>query len=640
MKLKLKSIRTFFLFLILTGNCINLFSQNIVKINSIIGLQSAINSASPGDTLLLADGTYLNSSLTIGKSGITVKAETPGGVFLNGTQYINITGNNITFSGFQFTDGNVGESNVIDVDGDYNTLTQLNFKGYSAKKYIVIKGGTKYNEISYCNIENKPVSAVIGCTIQISTSFNTAGYHKISYCSFKNFPGPGGDYGNEPIRIGLGAERDNISRTIVEYCYFENVGPGDGESISVKCCENVCRYNTFTNNPDGMLVFRNGDRNVAYGNFFINGSGGIRIKEARDSYCYNNYFETGLADPVTLQYETATPLNNAIFVYNTFVNSEKIDLGKPGPTNVTFANNIFKKASGNIFKNATGNETWIENIYYGSLGISASSGLINKDPLLEKNADGFYGLSELSPAIDAATEDYPSILDIANVDDDPFILQNISGQSRTKTNGLKDIGCDEFTTGVVINRPLNLSEVGPSYLGGPSVILKHQTIEFVALPPMFVNDPDFNPGAIASSGLPAIYESSDTTVTIIVDGLIRLKTAGTTFITASQNGNDKYKPASEVSQKLVVNWITHAPNLNFESDNFFIYPNPATNYIKLSGEINCTGDNYAIISMDGKTIIKGRIQQKEHQINISKLPSGKYILNIERKKISQVFEKL
>ena len=88
------------------------------------------------------------------------------------------------------------------------------------------------------------------------------------------------------------------------------MGLGDSESISNKSCENIFRYNTFTNNPEGKLVFRNGDSSIAYGNFFINGSGGIRIKEARNIYCYNNYFETDETDALILQYVPETPSDN------------------------------------------------------------------------------------------------------------------------------------------------------------------------------------------------------------------------------------------------------------------------------------------------------------------------------------------
>mgnify|MGYP000665030550 FL=1 len=189
-------------------------------VSSVAALQTAINNASAGDVLVLANGTYLNSTLTIGTSNITVKAATSGGVFLNGTNAINISGSHVVFSGFQFTSGNIGTGTVLEINGSYNVVTQLNFSDYYAAKYIHINDGTQYNEITFCNLEKKPAAAAIGCTIQISTSPTVIGYHKIRYCSFQNYYGVGGDNGNEPIRIGLGSERANASRTIVEYCFF------------------------------------------------------------------------------------------------------------------------------------------------------------------------------------------------------------------------------------------------------------------------------------------------------------------------------------------------------------------------------------------------------------------------------------
>lgn len=442
-----------------------------ITVSTIVALQSAINSASAGDTIILANGTYLNNSINISKSNIVVKAATPGGVFLNGTNSISLNGNYITFSGFQFITGSIGSSYVILVYGSHNILTQLNFNGYLAKKYIEVKAGTQYNEISYCNIEHKPdtsiAGAVLGCAIQINTSPTIPGYHKIRYCSFQNFPGLGGDYGNEPVRIGLSTESTNNSRTIVEHCYFNNTGLGDGENISVKCCENVIRYCTFTNNPEGMLVFRNGNRNIAYGNFFINGSGGIRIKEANDIYCYNNYFETagtsGTANAIAFNYISPN-LTNINLLYNTFVDCGDIDLGGVGPTNVTISNNIFKKNTGNIFSSPNNSTTWLGNIYSGTLGISIPLGMTNINPQLILNTDNYYGLSSTSPAINASGSAFPAILDIANVDDDPLLMLDISGQIRPSSISLKDVGCDEYTTGTILNRPLTVNDVGPSYL--------------------------------------------------------------------------------------------------------------------------------------------------------------------------------
>jgi hypothetical protein len=178
------------------------------------------------------------------------------------------------------------------------------------------------------------------------------------------------------------------------------------------------------------------------------------------------------ADAVTFIYDTTTypvVLNNINFIHNTFYNCGTIDLGGTGPTNNTWANNIFFKSSGAIFSNANSGTTWLGNIRQGTLGISIPSGMTNTNPLLVTNADGYKGLSVSSPAIDAASSGYPSILDIAVINDDPSLLFDGGGKSRPTTIALKDVGSDEFTSGGTTNHPLVVSEVGPSYLGGPSL---------------------------------------------------------------------------------------------------------------------------------------------------------------------------
>jgi hypothetical protein len=280
----------------------------------------------------------------------------------------------------------------------------------------------------------------------------------------------GGDYGNECIRIGNSTLSTFISRTIVEYCYFEDTGLGDSETLSVKSRENILRYNTMNNNPDAMFVFRRGDNNVAYGNFFIN-SGGIRVKEANNIFCYNNYFEKsgvgGTMNAVSYIFDTSNStyvLDKINFLHNTFVDCGMIDFGGTGATNGTWANNIFKK-TGTIFQNANTGTTFKGNIYSGTLGITIPVGMTNLDPKLALNPDGYYGLTSTSPAIDAANATYPAILDVANIDDDPTLLLDIKGLPRTASAILKDVGCEEYNvSGTVLNRPLKLADVGPTYL--------------------------------------------------------------------------------------------------------------------------------------------------------------------------------
>ena len=449
------------------------------NVSTIADLQSAIDTSNCGDIIILADGHYTNTTLNINRSNITVKAATNGGVYFDGVNDININGNYVKFNGFQFTSGDIGANYLINIFGSHNTISQLNFNGYHAKKFIEIGQNTQYNTIEYCNISKLADDNIdeIGCAIQVRTSYTTPGYHKIRYCSFQNFDGIGGDYGNEPIRIGLSTENSNKSRSIVEYCYFNNTGLGDSETVSIKSQENTIRFCTFTNQQNAMLSFRNGDNNVAYSNFFIN-AGGIRVKEANNIYCYNNYFQNSgttsgsfSADAVTYVYDTTTypvVINNVNFVHNTFYNCANIDFGGIGATNNTWANNIFKKDSGSIFMNANAGTTFAGNIYQGTLGITIPSGMSSANPLLTTNSENYYGLSTGSPAIDAASSSYPAMLHITNIDDDSSLLYDISGQSRPLAVNLKDVGCDEFTTGTTTNHPLALTEVGPSYLGGPS----------------------------------------------------------------------------------------------------------------------------------------------------------------------------
>ncbi|WPV00721.1 LamG-like jellyroll fold domain-containing protein [Mucilaginibacter sp. cycad4] len=89
-----------------------------------------------------------------------------------------------------------------------------------------------------------------------------------------------------------------------------------------------------------------------------------------------------------------------------------------------------------------------------------------------------------------------------------------------------------------------------------------QTIAFNVLPSKNVNDTDFDAGAVASSGLLASYTSADTTVASILNGKIHIKRAGTVSITALQNGNATYLPASSVSQSLTINKLAQTITFN------------------------------------------------------------------------------
>jgi hypothetical protein len=86
-----------------------------------------------------------------------------------------------------------------------------------------------------------------------------------------------------------------------------------------------------------------------------------------------------------------------------------------------------------------------------------------------------------------------------------------------------------------------------------TVAKNSQTITFNALPAKTYGDAAFSAGATASSGLAVSYLSSDTSVaTVATNGLITIRKAGTSTITASQAGDGNYQAATSVSQALTV----------------------------------------------------------------------------------------
>jgi hypothetical protein len=439
---------------------------------SISALQSRINNSSTisGDIITLADATY-TGSFTINKSGITIRAVTNGGVTLIGSSSVTMNCSNSTLSGFQFKNGNVGTVNVVETTGNANKIIQCNFFNIIAHNYININAGSANNEITNCNIEGKPATMNAGPTIQINTSPTIISYTKIRYCTFMNAYGLGGDFGNEPIRIGLGAEQNNISATVVEYCYFENLGLGDSETISVKSTGNVIRYNTFNNNPKGQLVFRSGSNGTAYGNFFIN-SGGIRIKEGQNHMIYNNYFEgAGDANSLEIMNYIDNPVATVYVYHNTFYNPGKITMGGAGlypPTNVKFVNNlIYKSTSGSILSDLNANVSYTNNMFFGGASLGRTftvAEFSNSNPLLILNTSNYYSLSSTSPALNNANGTYTNIVDNLNVDDDPNLLLDIDRQARPADKTQKDVGANEFTTGIITNKPLTRDDAGPSYL--------------------------------------------------------------------------------------------------------------------------------------------------------------------------------
>ncbi|MEQ8238958.1 MAG: chondroitinase-B domain-containing protein, partial [Cyclobacteriaceae bacterium] len=297
------------------------FSQTRFDISSESEFYDARNQANAGDSVVWEAGLYKDVFMVINVKGLVVIADSPGSVIFSGGSKVEIEADEVVLSGFQFVGGDIGSDHVISNWGSDVLITQINIQSYECYKYLIVDEDSRRTTISHSNFENR-VTVADQNILSILVD-NEPGYHKIQYCSFRNFPGNGNDEGVEPIRIGVSSQGHLDSRTVVEYCYFENCD-GDGEIISNKATQNVIRYNTFINNTKAELVLRHGDEAVVYGNFFLDNMGGVRVREGQNHFIYNNYFSGITRRAIFLQNEASDPLDSIHIYFNTIVDSEEV----------------------------------------------------------------------------------------------------------------------------------------------------------------------------------------------------------------------------------------------------------------------------------------------------------------------------
>lgn len=101
-------------------------------------------------------------------------------------------------------------------------------------------------------------------------------------------------------------------------------------------------------------------------------------------------------------------------------------------------------------------------------------------------------------------------------------------------------------------------------------------------------------------------------------GFIATPSGNNAFIAQALDGCDISIPSKTTSLE-VKDIITKEIN---------IYPNPTTEYLNISSNINIL--NYKICSLDGKEIIiSNQLNNTKEQINVSVLAAGFYLINIE-----------
>lgn len=317
---------------------------SLSKVSNNDELYDALSHAEPGDNIVMADGAWNDVQIKITKSGtaekpITLSAETPGKVLLQGKSNLQLGADHIIIKGLYFMNGCSPSRAVInfsikDTVANDCTVTNCVIKDYNKPQrnksdlWVLMKG--RRNQLDHCYLSGKSNR---GPTLRVDLEGNPSinNHHKIINNHFGPRPPKGGPSA-ETIQIGNSYTSMCPSYTLVANNLFDECN-GEVEVISSKTNFNEIRNNVFYKS-EGSLVTRHGNYCTVDGNYFIgdesNKMGGIRLigtgHTVTNNYFYNLRGENFRSPLAVMNGIKKSPLNRYIQVtdvtvaHNSFIN--------------------------------------------------------------------------------------------------------------------------------------------------------------------------------------------------------------------------------------------------------------------------------------------------------------------------------
>lgn len=412
--------------------------KKIVNVSNSEELSVAIDQATPGTEIVMSDGVWKDIQIRFKGVGteaqpITLRAETAGGVSIEGISDLKLAGEYLVVSGLYFHNGYNSGKNVIEFrikDELANNCRVTNCvideftkpNRFDSDHWIVFWG--RHNQVDHCYIGGKFNEGPV-VKVYLAGNENTMNYHQITNNYFGPRPRKGGPKA-ETMQLGASFTSMTPSHTNVSNNFFDRCD-GEVEVISNKSNHNEYRNNVFYK-CEGSLVLRHGNYCIVDGNIFIGDDknpfyGGIRVINT-GHWVTNNYFYKINGDefrsPLAIMNGIhKSPLNrynqvtDVVVAHNTWVdcmapwqfsvgvNTDKADVLPPSeirgarPLRTVIANNLvynsetsatpvkaYDKVDGVLFEsNLINNQGGDESIH---LGMQAS------EFSMEKIAEGLY----------------------------------------------------------------------------------------------------------------------------------------------------------------------------------------------------------------------------------------------------------
>ncbi|ALJ06377.1 alginate lyase [Pseudalgibacter alginicilyticus] len=341
----MQKILFFLIVFVLFTACNKPSTINQIKVTTTQELQEAIKNAKAGDNIVMANGVWRDVEIKfigegVEKAPITLSAETPGKVFIEGVSNLELAGNYLVVDGLFFRNGYTPTEDVVSFRtsqekvANYSKVTNCVILDYNQQQrdkddhWVQLYG--KYNEFSNCYLAGKTNG---GPTLRVDIKGNQSirNYHKIINNHFGPRPRKGGARG-ETIQLGDSYTSMSPSNTIIANNLFEACN-GEVEIISSKTNFNEIRNNVFYKS-EGSVVTRHGNYAVIDGNYFIGDGvnknyGGIRLVNTGhwviNNYFYNIIGENFRSALAVMNGIPKSPLNrynqvtDVVVAYNTYV---------------------------------------------------------------------------------------------------------------------------------------------------------------------------------------------------------------------------------------------------------------------------------------------------------------------------------